>query len=371
MSQRIVLLATLVLFGALALTTSASAITVNGTDYVLLAKSHLHMENSLGGSMQITGNVGVSDDSSAAHMHIGSHNTIAGTAIAHTMVFGSFSLTDVCRFDERSGDVPNPPTKLCKSVETPLPPGTLPLVAPWPPLGPVPIEPCVNAGDNITVPAGGTMTLDPGCYRDVRINKAGTLNLKPGNYIFRNLRLIYLSTLNGKTALVNVQGLTITEQSTVINEVSIHTPAAVGEEIQILHYSRLNDVQLYAPNATVHLHVGIVGVNVEVIADVIDVEPVTLTGGNCGCFENLAKAGNTIQVTRGEHLDLAQTFFLGTTCDVSVCPNGTTCFAVPVLPGGTATSVTLDTQDVSPGAYHVIGKWASGIFCSADKIPVP
>lgn len=368
-----ILVVMLGLFAALALATSASAITVNGVDYVLLAKRHLHMENSTSGGTRITGNVGVSD-ADDAHMHIGAHNSIEGTAIAHTIIFGSFSLTTTCRFDIRSGVVPNPPNSICKSVETPLPAGTLPLVAAWPPgpLGAVPIEPCVNTAPNFTVPIGATVPLPPGCYRDVRVNNGGTLNLESGNYIFRNLRLLHGSTLNGASQLVNVQNLTITEPNVTINDVAIHTPGTVGEEVQILHYSRLKDVQIYAPNATVHMHVGIIGVNVEVIADSIDIEPMTLTREeNCGCFEDLAKSGTTIQITRGDRLNLVQTYFLATTCDVSACPNGTTCFEVPALPGGTATSATLDVHAVTAGAYHVIGRWASGTFCSADKIPIP
>ena len=96
-------LGTLVILCALALVTPASAVTVNGVEYVILAKSKVLMENSADceplpantlGCLIINGNVAVSDPN--GFLHIGSNNIINGTATAHHIFFGTNShITDV------------------------------------------------------------------------------------------------------------------------------------------------------------------------------------------------------------------------------------------------------------------------------------
>src|SRR5206468_4685024 len=90
MRNRIVL-GTLLLLCAVAMVTPASAVTVNGVDYVILAKSAILMENSADciplpvntlGCTIINGNVGVSDTTGT--LKIGSNNIINGSATAHS-----------------------------------------------------------------------------------------------------------------------------------------------------------------------------------------------------------------------------------------------------------------------------------------------
>ena len=212
-------LGTLLILCALALVTPASAVNVNGVEYVILAKSQVLMENSADceplpantlGCLIITGNVAVSDPNGI--LHIGSNNIINGTATANHIFFGTNSHITECRFNTSSGV---DPASVCDNIVNPLPAGVLPIVAAWPPgpLGAVPVDPCVNAAPNVLVPAGATQALAPGCYRDVRINAGGTLNLGPGNYVFKSFRMIASATLNGQSSAatsVNVQGQTIT-----------------------------------------------------------------------------------------------------------------------------------------------------------------
>ena len=219
-------LGTLVVLCALALVTPANAVTVNGVDYVILAKSRVLMENSktanpcrptLLGCTVIDGNVAVSDPN--GQLNIGAFNVINGTATANHIFFGSNSHITTCQFNTSSGV---PAASVCDNIISPIPAGVLPIVAAWPPgpLGPVPIEPCVNAAANVNVLAGLTQALAPGCYKDVRVNAGATLDLSAGNYVFKSLRLIAGSTLNGAgsgSTSLNVQGLAITEPGVKIN----------------------------------------------------------------------------------------------------------------------------------------------------------
>ena len=61
----------------------------------------------------------------------------------------------------------------------------------------MPVESCVNVAASVTVAVGATLNLPPGCYKDVRVNAGGTLNLVAGLYNFKTLRLIAGATLNG------------------------------------------------------------------------------------------------------------------------------------------------------------------------------
>ena len=205
-----------------------------------------------------------------------------GLAKAHNIVFGTLSETDTCEFDISSGVAPNPPVCHTKSS-----PASLPIiVAAWPPgpLGAVPVDPCVATAANVTVAAGATLSLSPGCYRDIRVNAGGTLNLSAGSYVFRTLVLLAGATLNGNGATANVQSSTTTEAGVSLNDVTINTPGTTTgqsetEFINIGRSSLLQNVILYAPTSAITLQSGTTVLNSKVVANFIVVEPIIVTSG--------------------------------------------------------------------------------------------
>jgi hypothetical protein len=370
-------LGTLLALCALALVTPAGAVTVNGVDFIILGKSNILMENSADceplpintlGCMILNGNVGVSDPNGT--LHIGANNVINGTATANHIFFGTNSHITKCVFNVSSGV--NPAT-VCDTVVTPVPAGTLPIVAAWPPgpLGAVPVDNCVNAAADVTV--NGTQPLAPGCYKNVRLNANSTLNLSGGAYVFKTLRMLAGSTLHGNGATVNVQGQTITESGVTIDNIVLESPGTVGfsvtEFFLIGNGSTLTNVVFYAPTAGIHLHTGFVANGIEAVANFITVEPGFIGGvveKVCGCFDGVDQVGLSVSISKGQHLDQATGFFVGTTCG----PAGL--ISVPAS-GVTPTTATLDLSGagVPPGSYHVIAKFDSGSYCSDDLVVKP
>lgn len=371
----------LVALCALALVTPANAVNVNGVEFVLLAKSQILMENSKDceplpantlGCLIIDGNVAVSDPNGL--LRIGSFNIINGTATANHIVFGTGSHITTCVFNISSGV---PAASVCDNIVTPIPAGVLPIVAAWPPgpLGAVPVDNCVNAALNVTVPAGLTQTLAPGCYKDVRINAGGTLDLTPaGNYVFKSLRLIGGSTLNGEGSTatsVNVQSLTITENGVKINGVTIKTPGTVGfsvtEFIKIFNQATLTDVVLYAPTSGIHLHTGLQASGLEAVANFLTIEPIIVVGPPpnpvCPCVETVDKVGTNLFLAGGHKLDAAgNRFFLSVDCDPAGDPE-------VFRTASTDTTATLALAGNPTTGRRVIITNTAGSFCSSVILP--
>jgi len=368
---------TLFVLCALALVTPAGAVTVNGVDYILLAKTQILMENSADcdplpantlGCMILTGNIGVSDPNGL--LRIGANNIINGTATAHHIAFGTNSHITKCVFDVASGV---DPATVCDTVVTPAPAGTFPIVAAWPPgpLGAVPVDNCVNAAADVTVPAGATQALAPGCYRNVRLNAGATLNLTSGAYVFKTLRMLAGSILHGNGATVNVQGQTITESGVTIDNIVLKSPGSVGfsvtEFFLIGNQSTLTNVVFYVPTAGIHLHTGFVANNIEAVANFLTVEPGSIGTAPappfCVCFADLTKSGNNVFLSLGHELDNPQaTFFLSLTCDPA---GGVQVFAT----GATDSTATLDVTGKTTTGRHVIVVSPGGTFCSAATLP--
>jgi hypothetical protein len=392
-------LSTLVLLCVLALVTPAGAVTVNGVDYVILGKSYVHMENSadcdplpadLSKCTIIDGNVGVSDATGV--LQIGSNNIIKQTAIANRILFGSFSQIGHCVYNT---SVPNPFAG-CGTTVTPVPAGGLPIVNPWPlgqgPLpAAVPVDKCVFASPPITVPAGGTASPAPGCYGAVFVGTGGTLNLSSGNYVFKSLLLKAGSTLNGSSAIVNVQGETGSEAGTHISDVTIESPGcpdltsctpaqpkafSVKEFIKIFNGADLKNVNLYAPSDGIHLHSGLHAKNLEAVANFIDVETIT-TGGSsnepCACFGGpvaafLDPATNHLNLIEGHNLnDNQNKFFLSPTCDPAGA--GSVDITGKLIPPATDDKASFNLTGVTTTGKHVIVVSQSGSFCSKGLLP--
>ena len=385
----------LVALCALALVTPAGAATVNGVDYLLLAKNQILMENSDTcpnppanptplHCMFLQGNVGVSDTN--GRIRIGAHNIIsnaAGTATvtAHEIVFGSFSHVDICRFDISSGA---DPATVCGTIVSPLPAGTLPLVTNWlpnsGPLGPVQVEPCTNTATSVTVGAGLTASLPfpgpnatPGCYKVVTVNAGATLDLSAGNYKIQLLKLLAGATLNGagvSATTVNVQSPLVTEAGVKLNDMLLEspgTPAAfsVKEFLSIGNFSTVTNVIFYVPSAAVHLHLGTVGNNFETVANFITVEPIVVESqpfAVCACFEGMQLSGNNVLLSGGHKLnDINNKFFLSSTCDPAAGVQVT-------ATASTDTTATLDVTGKVTAGKHVIVQSTAGTFCSATTL---
>jgi hypothetical protein len=357
-------LGTLALLCALAFVVPAQAITINGTDFVLFAKTTIKMED---GPTVINGNVGVNDVGGL--LRIGAGNTINGIAIADRMFFGSGAKVTDCEFNTSTG---GNPSAVCGTQS----PAVLPITS-WPP-SPVPVVPsCVNTNPDVIVPAGGSLALAPGCYGDVDVRDNATLTLSAGTYNFKSLRLQTGSLLDGNSATVNVKGLVVTEPGVTINDVNITTVASgTFEAIIIGNSSTLNNVVLYAPNARMHLHQGGVYTNFEGIAVFITVEPIQIgtVPQGCACIGAIADGGTTIGLSNGCHLNNpANEFFVSTTCAIDAfasCPSAS-CIAATVQAGATDTTATLNKPAAPAGNYHVIVRSAGGAFCTAATVPIP
>jgi hypothetical protein len=134
MRDRIVL-GLLAMIGTLTAATPARAATINGVDYVLFARTEIRMEQAkkcdrlpadLLGCMIITGNVAVNEPT--GRLWTGINNIINGTATANNMILATGAQITECRYNVTSGFAP---AVVCGTVVTPLPAGTLPIVA-WP-----------------------------------------------------------------------------------------------------------------------------------------------------------------------------------------------------------------------------------------------
>ena len=265
---------------------------------------------------------------------------------------------------------------VCDSIVSPIPAGVLPIVAAWPPgpLGAVPVNPCVNAAANVTVAAGATLALAPGCYKDVRINAGGTLNLSAGNYVVKNFRMIAGATLNGQgsgATSVNSQSQFITEANVNITGVTIKSPGTVGfsvtEFIKIFNNATLNDVVLYAPTSGIHLHTGMQADGLEAVANFITVEPIIANppppGAVCPCVETVQLSGTNLLLAGGHNLDAqGNRFFLSVDCDPTGDPE-------VFRTASTDTTATLALAGNPTTGRRVIITNTAGSFCSSVILP--
>jgi hypothetical protein len=238
-----------------------------GGDFVLFAQQAIRMEN---GPTVINGNILV--NSPTGFIEVGAHNVINGTATAHRLVLGSFAQINTCVADIFQGADEN---AVCGTVVTPVSP-PLPCLANYPPIPAPAVPACVDTANDVTVPAGQTVNLTPGCYQDVRINTGGTLNLG-GTYNFRSVLMQSGSSLNGP-ATVNVKNTFFTEAGVAIKAIQLNVPkVSTAAQIVIGPNSSVTDSVLNAPFAKIILHIGTGLANSEVVANVIVIEPIEAT----------------------------------------------------------------------------------------------
>jgi hypothetical protein len=351
--------------------TSAGAVTINGTDYVLFARCKLAMEN---GPLKITGNVAVNEDCGVQNglMMVGVNNTINGTATANRMFLSHGSSITTCNFNESKGDA----TQVCGSSG----PANIPITN-WPAGIPLPI-PVVNEGTE-TVVCPPECNPAPGSYKEIRANDNATLNLSTGTYDAKTLKVAAGATLNGNGAAVNLTGSFLTENQAIINDVvitSIKGQDSGGVSIAVIKTSnsaKVNNSIFYAPFAYMHLKTGGTYTNFEGIALLIAVEPITIEGEPtpaCACIGAVADGGQTIKLSQGCHLSAAgNQFFVSTTCAIDAnasCP-GPGCIPATLQAGATDTNATLNKPAAPAGNYHVLVKNTGGAFCTAGTVPIP
>lgn len=214
-------------------------------DFLFLAKRSVMMEN---GPAVINGNIGVNDPDGL--LKIGATNTINGHVIAHRIIFGTGSRVTTCEFDVSSGIDPR---NVCGTIVSPVNP-PLPIVA-WPPFPVPPVDACVTTQRDLTVPAGTTLTLTGGCFRNLRVGRDATLMLGDGSVDVRSLRLLRGSTLSGAPSTINVKGSIVTEGGVTIKDLTLNTASKVGA-VHIGQNNTVDNVLVNAPNGGVHLHMG-------------------------------------------------------------------------------------------------------------------
>jgi hypothetical protein len=379
--MRKILFGLLGFFGALAMISPASAANIAGVDYVLFARTEIQFEQSkdciplpgdLLGCMIITGNVATNEPN--GRIRLGSHNIINGIMTTHNAVLASNASVTECRYVVTSGASP---AVVCGTA-TVIPAATFPIVA-WPvnggPLGAVAITAgCnVNTAADVTVAIGATVNLPPGCYRNVRVNAGGTLNLAAGVYDMRTLRMIAGSTLNGAgqpatTVTVLVQA--VSEGGVAFNSLrlqAVNTATfTVSEAISLGNGNTLDNVLLYSPTNAIHLRTGSTATSFEAVANWLTIEPTVISSESfiCGCFDTVTKQGSNILLSGGQNLDKAQSFVLSADCNVA---GGTTVPATAVGP----TTATLDASGVGAGTYKVIAVFDSGSYCNNTLVTLP
>jgi hypothetical protein len=237
----------------LALVTPATAIEIDGREFVVLANKRIGMES---GNTFVDLNVGVNDPAGA--LDIGASVRIAGGAIASRISAATGASIDVCEFNTKMG----PGTCLDSTT-----PAALPLTA-WPPpelpIGPLP--PCVDdpSTPNVTVVAGGTVHLPPGCYRAVTVLTGGTLTLEAGTYDMQDLQLETEAAVEGlgsAESCVSSKKAITGKLAVIIAGVRLQTPLGMpngttSAVISVGKDSLIVDALLYAPFGKVHLHGG-------------------------------------------------------------------------------------------------------------------
>ncbi len=251
---------------ALGCAAPAAAFRIGFTEYMFFANTALTIKK---GPVTIPGNVGVND--AGGRLRIGANSDVKGTAAADRMFFGTDAAVEACAFNRTIGGQPGA-VCITQGPAVPLP------MTPWPPLTVPDIDPCVTAGgNNLTVPAGGAMSPPTGsCFGAVDVKDGGTLNLVGGRaYNFKSLRLQNTAILNGNGAIVKVKGSVVAQPNASMIGVTLYTAGSRGVAVGVGRGTLLDNVSLTAPNGTVHIHADvIIGLDVEVLADRIIVEPI-------------------------------------------------------------------------------------------------
>lgn len=186
-------LATMVTLGCAA---TANALPTDWLAYTAIARTRLD----IGSNIEVAGNYAVTQP--------GGELTL-GTNLFHSSVpADSFLAADKMEFitgaSANNVFVNSLQLNGTANVRGSTGPVTLPLTINVPALPPGVTNSCANSASNVTVGVGQTLSLAPGCYRNLLVNSNAVLELTGGDYIFRQ-------------ALIEVDAQVIAETSTTIS----------------------------------------------------------------------------------------------------------------------------------------------------------
>lgn len=233
--------------------------------FSMIARTKIGMEQ---GATKIDGNVLVTKDDGL--LSVGAHNEIHGTAIASKIFLGTASVVDNCIADSITG--PGTCTNVLGTFAAA--PAACKVFDFVPPV----VDLCVNTALLVNVPAGQTETLAPGCYGIVRVGLGATLNLEPGVFFIRTLRVLHGGSLTGAfpgpRSRLLVKGEVVLESGSNVSHLDVAVASVTGEGISIGAGVDLVDVQAVSAGASLHLRSNSTGENSAVAAVRLVVEPV-------------------------------------------------------------------------------------------------
>jgi hypothetical protein len=236
------------LLGVTLATSPAGALNVPACgDFMLFVQDTIVFGN---GPTVVNGNVLVTSHSGT--VKVGAHNIVNGTVMAANIFLGTGAVVGNCAANFISG-----PGK-CTSVDpSAFLPGDGCLVSfPPQPLSPPVVGACVTTAPAVAVAANTVKSdLAPGCYGALRLNKGATLTLQTGDYQFKDVRMLTMSTLNGPATL-HVKGLFVTESDVILTDLLINSAYATGAVVQNFRNSILTRVRINAPFGSVQPHNG-------------------------------------------------------------------------------------------------------------------
>ncbi len=257
----------------------ASAVNVPecGGDFIVFAKEDIVME---AGLTLLFGDIFV--QSPTGQIKVGANNIIHGTVSASKIIVGNGAVVDECVADT----ITLLGTGKCTVAS---PPGSFNPSAACLASAPIPLPafPAVcTPGTVQNIPNNTTTALAPGCYNNFRIGKNSTVTLTPGGqYFFKGneVRLLEGAKLISGTgqpaaaAVVNIQGILISENNIELNNLLVNVNSTTGQAVQIFFNSLLQDVVINAPLGNNHPHAGMqLRGNTELIAKTFhDIQPIT------------------------------------------------------------------------------------------------
>jgi hypothetical protein len=241
--------------------------------------------------------------------------------------------------------------------------------------------------DDVMVPPGETLTLPPGCYRNVFVDHQATLILQAGGYDVRSLFLAFESKLNGAgrtVTTVDFKSSVGSEVNVTIGSVTLQTPKeTTAEVISIGNHATITSALLYAPLAKIHVNSGTEVRGTEVVGKALQIEPGHYRPLDCGCILTVTLTDSDTIVVTGRELSafarppdgkyfLAPSVPAPATAGQQFCgPEGWV--EAALKPGSPTpdTRVELEAPNVTPGTYRVVGQCSTGWFCSKDTITLP
>jgi len=243
-----------------------------GGHFILVGTNDIDFEN---GPVNLTGNILLTNPT--GEVHVGAKNIIKGTITANQIFLGTGAVVDKCVANKIifAGGT-------CLD-QTQVGPGNFAPSAAC--LASIPtvnvVDNCVKTAANVTVAAGATLSLAPGCYGLVKVNAGGTLILTAGGtYNVREMSVLHDGTIEtdtaGVRANVNVLGKVTTEPgNATLRDLFIQTPSGPGNNVHIGQAGTLDNVVIFSMAGEIHPHTGLaIEGDTELVARRLSIEPI-------------------------------------------------------------------------------------------------